>query len=562
MAQREFVTHPLVLRRLEVISAQDITARMRRVTLGGDQLRAFERDGLRHPAFRAPGFDDHVKALFAEDGDVESVLPVQLAEGIEWTPAPTRQGRDYTPRRIRDGEVDFDFVLHGDGPAVAWARSAEPGDALWVVGPKSSIVLPEQLDWILLVGDETALPAIGRFLEDRPVDAPAHVVVALGDPSARQELALRPQDTISWLLAEPTDRDALEKAVRAALPDDGDGFVWAAAESRTLLPVRRLLSHERRMPKNRMNVTGYWHAEDELGAPQHPEVPAPLAWFAVRAALRSGLLDHLADHPGATVAQAAAAADLSAAELRALIPTLVHHGMVESDGGLLRLGAPGDELLADEHQREGFDGHEAELLLALERLAEGSDGTPWSRRTGSTLAAAARTDAGVSDELREHAEVLQFIAHALLHDPVWSGAARTLLTGPGAEVLAELATESKAGGSLVVMPEGGVEASGADEPRDIADLAVAVFALGHRTDSEAVELLMRLRTRARTLIVVDEARPDSLSPVAHQAALLAFAGNGAGLREAEAVAGVSGEAGWSLQRTISMGWGVEAFVLG
>jgi len=567
MAQREFVTHPLVLRRLEVVSAHDLTPRMRRVTLGGDQMRVFERDGLTHPAFHAPGFDDHVKVLFADDGDVESVLPMQLADGIEWTPASNRQGRDYTPRRIADGQLDLDFVLHGDGPAASWARDAIPGDALWIVGPKSSIVLPDDADWILLAGDETALPAIGRFLDERPIDAPAHVVVTIADPSARLSLALRAGDTISWVIAAPTDRDALERAVRAALPEDGDGFAWAAAESRTLLPIRRLLSRERRMPKNRVNITGYWHAEDEADEPRHPEVASPLSWFAVRAALRTGLLDRLADHPGETVRAASAALRLREQEVEALLPALIHHGLVVRDDSRMRLGAAGEELLADEHERGEFDGHEAELLLALEHLGAGtgSAASPWSLRAGSTLATSAQDDAEVLDELCEHAGRLQFIAHALLKDPIWSGATRTLVIGPGAAALADLAADAGVGGVfLAAGPQEHLEAGdavAADDGAD-ADLAVAVFALGHRTDDESVAVLAALHGRTSTLIVVDEARVDSLSPVAHEVPLLAFAGNGVGLRESDAVEALAARAGWALERTIPMGWGVEAFVLG
>lgn len=115
----------------------------------------------------------------------------------------------------RAGELHLDFVVHGEGPAETWSASAREGDELWFVGPKSSLRLPERLDWILLVGDETALPAIGRFLDERPLDAPAHVLVTVPDEAARQELALRDGDTITWVVAEPGDPAALDAAVRA-----------------------------------------------------------------------------------------------------------------------------------------------------------------------------------------------------------------------------------------------------------------------------------------------------------------------------------------------------------
>ena len=97
----------------------DVTARMRRITVSGEQLGAFDT----HASWVAPGFDDHVKLIFASDGDVASALPVQLEHGIEWGPSETRQARDYTPRAVRETaaglEVDLDFVRHGHGPAAS-----------------------------------------------------------------------------------------------------------------------------------------------------------------------------------------------------------------------------------------------------------------------------------------------------------------------------------------------------------------------------------------------------------------------------------------------------------
>ena len=568
MALRDFVTHPLVLRRLEVIAARDVTPRMRRVTLGGPEMAAFERDGFAHGPFHSPGFDDHVKVLFAEDGDVERVLPVQLPEGIEWTHAPERQARDYTPRRVENGEVDLDFVLHGAGPAVAWARSARPGDALWIVGPKSSIVVPDGLDWVLLVGDETALPAIGRFFDERPTDAPVHVVVTIGAATARQDLALRNGDTVSWVVASPTDRDALEKAVRSAIPGDGDGFAWAAAESRTLLPLRRFLSRERGFAKTRMNITGYWHAEDEADAPQHPEVPSPLAWFVVRAALQTGLLDDVADHPGASIDETADRLGLSVRSIDALMPTLVHHGLLAVDHGSWRLGAAGEALLADEHEREEFDGHEADLMLALAELAPAlrTGRSPWGESRGSTLADDVAADDDVFEELEHGAEVLQFVAGALVRDELWADAGTVLITGPGSGEVAALAADAGITASFLVTGE---RASDLAESRErlreddgaSVDLAVAALALGHRTDEEARQLLAHLRERTETLVVVDAARADSLNPAAHETPVLALAGNGSGLRDDAALGELASTAGWRHDRTIALGWGMEAAVL-
>ncbi|MFA7766241.1 siderophore-interacting protein [Streptomyces sp. NRRL S-448] len=61
---RSVVTFPIVLRELTVLRVSDVTPGMRRVTLGGPQLHAFEHAGLSLPPLRTEGFDDHVKFFF------------------------------------------------------------------------------------------------------------------------------------------------------------------------------------------------------------------------------------------------------------------------------------------------------------------------------------------------------------------------------------------------------------------------------------------------------------------------------------------------------------------
>ena len=93
-------------------------------------------------------------------------------EGVERSP-----GRDYTPRRYDAGrnELVIDFALHDAGPATDWAAQAEPGQQLAVGGPRGSFVVPDDFDWYLFIGDETALPAIGRRLEELRAGARAIV---------------------------------------------------------------------------------------------------------------------------------------------------------------------------------------------------------------------------------------------------------------------------------------------------------------------------------------------------------------------------------------------------
>ena len=150
----ERLRHELKLRVLTVVRTEELTAHMRRITLSGGDLEGFV----------SPSHDDHVKLFFPAPGDTQPVFPVlgKGANPIEYAEGARPIARNYTPRRHDPvkGELEIDFVLHGDGPASSWAAQAAPGQTLGVGGPRGSMVVPLDFDWYVLVGDQTALPAI------------------------------------------------------------------------------------------------------------------------------------------------------------------------------------------------------------------------------------------------------------------------------------------------------------------------------------------------------------------------------------------------------------------
>ncbi|MGG7507915.1 siderophore-interacting protein [Plantibacter sp. YIM 135249] len=97
--------------------------------------------------------------------------------------------RTYTIREVRreDREFDIDIALHGRlGPASTWAIDASIGDELVMNVPNASRPdaaggidwhAPAEVGQVLLVGDETALPAIAGILEKLPADALGIAVV-------------------------------------------------------------------------------------------------------------------------------------------------------------------------------------------------------------------------------------------------------------------------------------------------------------------------------------------------------------------------------------------------
>ncbi|GGS75527.1 hypothetical protein GCM10010253_58050 [Streptomyces badius] len=241
------------------------------------------------------------------------------------------------------------------------------------------------------------------------------------------------------------------------------------------------------------------------------------------------------------------------------------------DAGGLRLGAAGEELL-DDHGREEYTGHEADLLLALAHLAPAlRDGTsPWRRASGATLHDTVAHDAERYGELVEECEQLVFLLAGLTADPLWEGVGTCLLTGPGSASMAAALDDAGRRPRLRIAEEGApaeVLRGHVPAPDRIdwtagpADVAVAAKALAYRTDEEAVRLLARLAGWAGTAVLVEASRPDGLSPHAAEAALHAFTATGTPLRDSAAIAVLAERSGWRVERTLALGWGAEATVL-
>lgn len=551
MSSPELVIHPLVVRTVEVVSTEDVDGRLRRVRVAGAQLRAFSREGISHAAFTAPGFDDHIKLIFAADGDVGSALPRQHADGIEWTPSEHRLTRDYTPYDVdpETGAFTLDFVLHGEGPAVSWARRALPGSTLSFVGPKSSQLLPSDATSIVLIGDETALPAIERFLTERPIAVPAHVAVLTGGTHAPPELRIGESDSLRLeRMQEPdgTGIAALFDEVYATEELGERPFIWAAGESRSLLPLRRRLAG--RVGKTHRSITGYWHLE----AAEQPgsgvaELPAPpLAWFAVRAALRTGLLDALREGPKST-AEAVTALGVRGV-LDPLIATLAAAAVLEQlPDGRWELTDLAVELVDDPHEREEFTGVEADRVLALRHLDESiRTAVPsWQLETGVPFAESARTDPEVTHHLEHESGVLVYLQHGLRRALAGLDSSDVVVVGPGAGLVARLAD-----GAVDGVRHGTLGA-------ETGEVVVSAMFLSHLGDDSAREHLRELAGSAARALIIDSSEPDGLSGAAEEA-LMRFVTTGGNPRTRERIAELARSAGWSAGPRHALGWGVVA----
>jgi NADPH-dependent ferric siderophore reductase len=242
------VTHEVKRRRLDVLRVVDLTPRMRRITLGGPELAGFV----------SLGSDDHIKLMFAQNAAEQAALqsPTFSIKGDGPQPAM----RDYTPRRfdLSLGELDIDFVLHGDGPASTWAEQAQVGQHLYIGGPRGSMIVPDIFDSYLLIGDETALPAIARRLEELPAGRKVLAVIEIADAAEQQALQSAAEVDVIWVLRGQAD---LLDTVRTLTLPSGVLYTFVAMETKLSRQVRRVLLDTHKVDEAFLKAVGYWRAE-------------------------------------------------------------------------------------------------------------------------------------------------------------------------------------------------------------------------------------------------------------------------------------------------------------
>ena len=229
----ERVRHELKRRTLTVSNVEKITPGMLRIELAGEDLADF--------VSLAP--DDHIKVLVPGPGE-EMVR------------------RDYTPRRYDTDArtLVIDFAIHEAGPVTQWALGARPGDSLEIGGPRGSAVISDDVKNWLLVGDETALPAIGRRIEEAGSDVRITAVMAVADAAEHQILQTDAQLETHWAhrpLSEATDASALMAVLQSVELAPGT-FVWIAAEASVTRALRTYFVEERGYPLSWIKASGYW----------------------------------------------------------------------------------------------------------------------------------------------------------------------------------------------------------------------------------------------------------------------------------------------------------------
>ncbi|MDH6462335.1 NADPH-dependent ferric siderophore reductase [Micromonospora sp. A200] len=236
-----------------VLRTERPTPHLIRLVLGGEELA-----GLPVGEYT----DHYIKIVFPAPG-VDHPRPLDLAAirrdlpRHQWPRLRAYTVRAWDPLA---GELTVDVVHHGDeGLAGPWAARLRPGDEVLFVGPGGAYAPDPTADWHLLVGDESALPAIGAALERLPLGAPAAVFVEVDGPADEQRLLSPGAVALTWLHrgSRPVG-EALVEAVRALEFPPGRVHAFVHGEATFVKALRRLLRVERGVPREALSISGYW----------------------------------------------------------------------------------------------------------------------------------------------------------------------------------------------------------------------------------------------------------------------------------------------------------------
>lgn len=232
---------------VRLLRARQLGPTLRRLTLAGEGLTTF--------APRGP--DEYFGLVLPPPGqDVPRLGGPDPRGAVAAIPAARRPHlRWYTVRRHRPdlGEVDVDMVTHGDdGRASHWAGTARPGDRVGFHEAGAVYTPPSGAGAELLVGDETALPAIGAILEQTPAHPDRRVVVEVPHPDDVQDLG---DARVTWVVRATAGPGAvLAAALRSA---EGVEHAWVCGEAGTVTAVRSRLLRAG-LARERITHSGYW----------------------------------------------------------------------------------------------------------------------------------------------------------------------------------------------------------------------------------------------------------------------------------------------------------------
>ncbi|WP_084105986.1 siderophore-interacting protein [Demequina sp. NBRC 110056] len=230
---------------VHVAATEQISPNLRRVTLAGEALRAWESTGKPDEFVHVHIPGDRPAEGWEDDHDI---------------------ARHYTIRRWNPEvpSVEIDVVTHGHGLGASWARDAQEGDVCAISTAHGYYGAPEGSTRRLLVADATGLPAVARILEEANPEETFDVLIEL--ISMDDAIALPSPATVNveWRVSgNGRGPSALVSCLRSLPAPEGDTYVWVACESAESRRARTFIRSEWTRHHTLYRVVGYWHVDQE-----------------------------------------------------------------------------------------------------------------------------------------------------------------------------------------------------------------------------------------------------------------------------------------------------------
>lgn len=269
--------------RAEVLEVWNLSSVMRRIVLGGAGLAGYQSSGMPDEWFRLmvpPGRQQRVE------------LPIKHGQQFHFAnpqPAPRWYSlRRWDPERH---EVTVDVVVHEHGAATRWAETVEPGDQLLISQPHGRGV-DTTADWVLILADQTGIPAACRILENLSPHQHAHAVFEAPNEEATFTPTSPAELKVCWAYnpLPATIPSPLSAAVRTIDLPPGQGYVWMAGEAACARDVRRYFRHELKWRSPQFDIVGYWRPNQDAYQRRYREVESQVAEVYANGR-RSGLPD-------------------------------------------------------------------------------------------------------------------------------------------------------------------------------------------------------------------------------------------------------------------------------
>jgi len=301
---------PMLLEEVEVVRVDRISPSFVRIELGSPALAEFGVDGPLH--------DQRFKLVFPHgDRPLPPLEAVDEGWMAAWFERPAEERghlRTYTVRDVLGSGADtrlvVDFVLHGvdghgaAGPGSSWAARAAVGDRIVTLAPRRGMAfggiefVPGTAARLLLVGDETAVPAVASILRGLPPNARGAAFLEVPVEADVQTLQHPQGVEVTWIAREDgvrgerlhaavlehlgaplrpievgddeIDPDLWETPSYSSSGEDVDEHVvhvghdlddlyaWIAGESKVVTALRRALVRDLEVDRRQVAFMGYW----------------------------------------------------------------------------------------------------------------------------------------------------------------------------------------------------------------------------------------------------------------------------------------------------------------